>query len=233
MKNMIEMPLMNVRGMVFYPGMETSLFIGREFTIKAIQHALKHNGAKILVTTQKNSDKASPLLRSDMFSVGTVCRIEKSILTSDGAMMALLRAERRMKITKLSEKANVRHASGALLTEPAKKGKIETTDKRDLLELLVRWNPALALDDEDTRLRELKGTRALEAFLKLTLGIMCHHKPVAARNKKAMGLPTRKLPASELKLLNLSLKRRQAILEENNPKRQLQMIKSILREEMR
>lgn len=227
----IEMPLINVRDIVIYPGMEQSLIIGREFTIKAIQHALKHNRGRIVAVTQKNMENAKPNGKSDIYSVGTICKIEKSILMSDGVMTALLKAEKRVSISKVSEKNEVRHISGSLIKDSAKQRALDPMEKREILELLIRWNPSIALDDDDGRLANLKKETKLDAFLEAVFGLICHRKSAKARDLKKIGTQTPKLSRAELKSRNLGLKKRQVLLEEGNSQRQLKLVKEILKAE--
>ena len=228
----IEMPLINVRDVVFYPGMEQSLYIGREFTIKAIQHALKHNKGRIVAITQKDMENAKPLRKSDMFSVGMICKVEQSVMTSDGVMKAHLKAEQRVSIGKVLEKDDVRYVSGKIIPANSKAGKLTAPEKREILELLVKWNPSLALDDEDTRLSELKKETKLEPFMNAVFGVMHSRSVIARRNLKTIGVQTKKLPAAKLKAFNLGIKKRQSLLEENNHKRQIRLVKEILRAEL-
>lgn len=228
----IEMPFINVRDIVFYPGMEQSLFIGRDFTIKAIQHALKHNKGRVVAITQKNVENINPLRKSDMFSVGTICKIQQSVMTSDGVMKAHLKAEQRVTIGKVLERNNVRHVSGKVLAANSRTAKLGAVEKREVLELLVKWNPSLALDDEDTRLSELKKETDLESFLNVVFGIMHSRSAIARRNPKTIGTKTKKLPPAKLKAFNLGIRKRQVLLEENNHGRQIKLVKEILRAEL-
>jgi len=228
----IEMPLINVRDVVFYPGMEQSLFIGRDFTIKAIQRALKHHKGRIIAITQKDMENAKPLRKSDMFSVGTVCKIEQSMMTSDGVMKAHLKAEQRVSIGRVLEKDDVRYASGKILQANSKSGKLAIPEKREILELLVKWNPGLALDDEDTRLFELKKETKLEPFLNAVFGIVHSSSAIARRYLKTIGTQTKKHPPAKLKAFNLGIKKRQFLLEENDRKRQIKLVKEILSAEL-
>jgi ATP-dependent Lon protease len=225
---MIEMPFINVRDMVIYPGMEQSLLIGREFTIKAIQHAVKHNKGRIVAITQKALENANPKKKSDMFSVGTICKVEQSVLMSDGAMKALLKAEKRVTIRKVLEKESVRFIEGNAIQDSTKQTRLDPVKKREVLELLLRWNPAIALDNENERFERLKKEGKTQAFLQQILALICHRKQAIRRDPKTIGTKVPKPSLKELKSHNLALKKRQALLEENNSERQFKMIREIL-----
>src|SRR4051812_20991376 len=77
------LPFINIRDLVVFPGMEVSLIIGREVSVKAIEHALKASDRHLVVISQKRAEQNDRVGLPDMYPVGTVCRIEKSVRMDD------------------------------------------------------------------------------------------------------------------------------------------------------
>ena len=225
----IEMPFINIRDLVIYPDMEQSLFIGRKASLEAIAYAIRHNKSRIVAITQKVIEKEKPLGKSDMHSVGVICKIKKSIMMSDGAMKVHLHAEQRMAIGKIFHREGVRIALGTVMFASGKDQKLDTQMKREMLELLVRWDPSVALDDEEIRLKELKKEERLKPFLKNLLPLVSHRKPPKGKSKSH---DASKLSPRLLKAYNMSYRKRQKVLEEGNCVRQLAMVKEILQDEI-
>jgi ATP-dependent Lon protease len=64
------LPVLPVRDMVIFPYMILPLFVGRDVSIKAIDHALSGN-KMILLVTQKDLNVEEPTIE-DLYEVGTV-----------------------------------------------------------------------------------------------------------------------------------------------------------------
>jgi ATP-dependent Lon protease len=71
------LPVLPVRDMVIFPYMILPLFVGRDVSIKAIDHALSGN-KMILLVTQKDLNVEEPTIE-DLYEVGTVSSIHRLI----------------------------------------------------------------------------------------------------------------------------------------------------------
>ena len=97
-KEYYNVPVIITRGLVVFPEEETSLEASRAFTISAIKLS-KEFADMAVVVSQKNIDIDEPL-PSDVFTVGTLCKI-KPLLKNKGVTKANLVGMARVKLSKL------------------------------------------------------------------------------------------------------------------------------------
>ncbi|WP_029898544.1 endopeptidase La [Desulfohalovibrio reitneri] len=88
------LPMMSLREVVMFPKSIVPLFVGREASIKAIEHALAHHDKKIFLVTQKNPEKERPE-GEDLYPVGTVSKILQLLRLPDGTIKVLFEGEQR------------------------------------------------------------------------------------------------------------------------------------------
>ena len=69
----MQLPLVPLRDVVIFPGVVTSLFVGRDKSIKSLQTAMESDKSVMLVA-QKNSSQENPKVK-DLYEVGTVSTI--------------------------------------------------------------------------------------------------------------------------------------------------------------
>ncbi|TAN45940.1 MAG: endopeptidase La [Nitrospirae bacterium] len=82
------MPVLPVRDIVVFPFMILPLFVGRDMSIKAIDHSLNTN-RMVLLLTQKDISVESPQPQ-DLYSMGTVCMIMRMLKLPDGRVKILV-----------------------------------------------------------------------------------------------------------------------------------------------
>jgi ATP-dependent Lon protease len=73
-KEIYELPLLITRGMVLFPNQSQSIEAGRPFSVAAIEAAKVDGNDLILVTSQKSPEIDEPAT-TDIFMVGTICRM--------------------------------------------------------------------------------------------------------------------------------------------------------------
>jgi len=83
-----SLPVLPVRDIVFFPYMILPLFVGRDMSIKAIEHALSTN-KMIMLLTQKDLNTENPL-PSDLYPVGTIGIIMRMLKLPDGRVKILV-----------------------------------------------------------------------------------------------------------------------------------------------
>jgi len=83
-----NIPVLPVRDIVVFPYMIIPLFVGREISIKAIEHALS-SSRMILLLTQKDLSIENPLA-SDLYNIGTVGMIIRMLKLPDGRVKVLV-----------------------------------------------------------------------------------------------------------------------------------------------
>jgi ATP-dependent Lon protease len=96
-----NLPLVPLRDMVLFPFVTTSVFVGREKSIKSLSEAMAGE-KKIFLTTQKDPEVLKPTIQ-DIFQVGTEARITQLLRLPDGTVKALVEGIGRGKIIKLSD----------------------------------------------------------------------------------------------------------------------------------
>ncbi len=83
-----ELPLLPVRDVVIFPYMIIPLFVGREFSIKAIDEALSKDRL-IFIAAQKDMNEEVPSI-DDIYEVGTIAMIMRMLKLPDGRVKILV-----------------------------------------------------------------------------------------------------------------------------------------------
>jgi ATP-dependent Lon protease len=93
-----ELPILPLRNNVLFPGVVIPITVGRDKSIRLIQDAGK--GDKIIgVVSQKDQEVENPELK-DLFSVGTVAQIIRTLKMPDGSTTVIIQGKRRFKLNK-------------------------------------------------------------------------------------------------------------------------------------
>ncbi|MCX7759648.1 MAG: endopeptidase La [Hydrogenothermaceae bacterium] len=93
-------PLIPTRDIVIFPFMVFPLFIGRDFSIKAIEEAIENNDRYIFLALQKDKDIEVPT-KKDIYQIGVVANIIRMMKLEDGRVKILVQGISRGKIKKL------------------------------------------------------------------------------------------------------------------------------------
>ncbi|RPI37690.1 MAG: endopeptidase La, partial [Nitrospiraceae bacterium] len=96
-----NIPVLPVRDIVVFPYMIIPLFVGREISIKAIEHALG-SSRMILLLTQKDLSIENPT-SGDLFTVGTVGMIMRMLKLPDGRVKVLVQGLSKAKVTRFTQ----------------------------------------------------------------------------------------------------------------------------------
>ena len=83
------LPLIPVRDIIVYPFMILPLFVGRESSIKAVEHAIEGNDRLILLASQKDITAEHPNAQ-EIYEVGTVAMIMRKRELPDGRIKILV-----------------------------------------------------------------------------------------------------------------------------------------------
>jgi len=94
-----QLPLVPLRDMVLFPTITTSVFVGRDKSIKALSEAMEAD-KKIFLTTQKDPEVLKPTIK-DIFQVGTEAKITQLLRLPDGTVKVLVEGCERGKIVKM------------------------------------------------------------------------------------------------------------------------------------
>src|SRR3989338_3638215 len=92
------LPLLPLKNMVLLPKSILPVIVGRESSIRAVEHALK-NDKLIFITSQISPDTESPTIK-DLFSYGTKATILQVMRMSNGSLKILVEGLQRCRVTK-------------------------------------------------------------------------------------------------------------------------------------
>lgn len=121
-----NIPVLPVRDIVVFPYMIIPLFVGRDISIKAIEHALG-SSRMILLLTQKDLGIENPL-STDLYTIGTVGMIIRMLKLPDGRVKVLVQGLSKARATHFTQ------------TDPFMAADIEKIEEMKL--------PSLNIEDE-------------------------------------------------------------------------------------
>jgi len=96
-------PLVTVRDGIVFPSTENVLVFGRQKSINAIEEAVKRN-KQIVLVMQKDSSVDDPGV-ADIFQVGVLASIEKTVIGEKGEINALVKGKEKVKIVEISKES--------------------------------------------------------------------------------------------------------------------------------
>ncbi len=201
-KSPYRIALLPLRDIIVFPSTVVPLFVGREKSIQALEHAIAGN-KEILLSAQIKAKTNDPL-EEDIFKVGTIASILQLLRLPDGTVKVLVEGVRRAKIIKFVENEQFFHVEAEDLTEDKSEGVVEN-------EALVRTIKS-AFDDY-VRLNKrippemLLSISAIDDETKLSDTLVAH-------------------------LGNLKLSDKQRLLEEPNPRVRLEELYGYIQSEI-
>ncbi|CAN5276980.1 endopeptidase La [soil metagenome] len=111
-----ELPVLPLRDIVIYPFMIVPLFVSRDRSIKAVEHALSED-RMILLVSQKDVNKEEPN-QDDLFTVGTVAIIMRMLKLPDGRIRILIQGLSRSRVDSVSGRGEYVKAGVTPISEP-------------------------------------------------------------------------------------------------------------------
>lgn len=97
-----HLPLLPIRDLVVYPFMILPLFVGRESSIEAVEHALNESDRLILLSSQKDITAETPA-PSEIYDLGTVAMIMRMRKLPDGRIKILVQGLSKARITNFEQ----------------------------------------------------------------------------------------------------------------------------------
>jgi ATP-dependent Lon protease len=97
----ITMPLLPLRDVVVYPHMVIPLFVGREKSILALDHAMR-GSKQILLVAQKQADVDDPG-PDDIYRIGTLATILQLLKLPDGTVKVLVEGQQRALVNRIDD----------------------------------------------------------------------------------------------------------------------------------
>ena len=126
-----QIPVLPLRDIVVFPNMVAPLFVGREQSVKALNHVMTSD-KKIFLLSQKNSKIDNPN-KENLYSVGTVSKIIQLLKLPDGTLKILVEGLQRAKVNKINFNKEFITASITEINQKTKK----TINIRALQKLIV------------------------------------------------------------------------------------------------
>lgn len=111
-----DIPILPLRNNVLFPGVVIPITVGRDKSIKLVQHANKTNKV-VGVVSQKDQDEEEPSAK-DLHKIGTVAQIVRMLKMPDGSTTVIIQGKRRFKFKELTQEEPFMRASIELLKEP-------------------------------------------------------------------------------------------------------------------
>ena len=96
-----KLPVLPLRDIVVFPYMIMPLFVGRDFSIKAIDEALSKD-RMIVTLTQKVPEENTPK-EDDIYTIGTVCLILRMLKMPDGRVKVLTQGLKKVKVKNFTQ----------------------------------------------------------------------------------------------------------------------------------
>lgn len=96
-----QLPLLPLRDVVVYPHMVLPLFVGRERSVEALEHAMLDN-KQVLLVAQRNASDDQPGA-DDLYQVGTVSNILQLLKLPDGTIKVLVEGGYRAAVLAIDE----------------------------------------------------------------------------------------------------------------------------------
>ncbi|GAB6195656.1 endopeptidase La [Lysobacter xanthus] len=97
-----DLAVLPLRDVVVFPHMVIPLFVGREKSIRALDHAMESD-KRILLVAQKSADVDDPS-GGDLYSVGTLAHVLQLLKLPDGTIKVLVEGVSRARVDKVTEK---------------------------------------------------------------------------------------------------------------------------------
>ncbi len=105
-----------LRDIVVFPHMIVPLFVGREKSVKALEHVMQDN-KEILLITQKLPSEDEPN-GEDLYKVGTIGNILQLLKLPDGTVKVLVEGGARVEVAEYIEKGDYIEAKANLVKKP-------------------------------------------------------------------------------------------------------------------
>ena len=104
-------PLIPLRDTVVFPHMVMTLFVGREPSVHAVEHAMETGNKLFLVLQKKPEDENPDISLKDLHDVGVIATIHQVIHLPDGTLKVLVEGEERAQVTGFEKKVGLGFAS--------------------------------------------------------------------------------------------------------------------------
>ncbi len=113
----LDLPVLPLRGMVVFPRMAAPLFVGRERSLSALNDALEREDHAVVLVAQVNARTNDPVAR-DLYDVGTLASVTLATRLPDDTVRVNVEGRRRVRLLELHESGPHLRARVEVLEEP-------------------------------------------------------------------------------------------------------------------
>ncbi|HMX39483.1 MAG TPA: LON peptidase substrate-binding domain-containing protein, partial [Saprospiraceae bacterium] len=170
-------PLLPLKNTVLFPGIVTPITVGRDKSIRAVQHAYESN-RYIGVLSQKDLKIETPSSR-DLYRVGTVARILKLLRMPDGSTTAILQGRKRFHLDEMVAEEPFMMGKVSTLEYESPKNKMEfralISSVRDAARNIIELSPNIP-SEAVVMLKNINNDNFLLNFIASNLGIQVAQK---------------------------------------------------------
>ena len=206
----IQLPLMSLREVVMFPRSIIPLFVGREASIKAIEHAIADSSKEIFLVAQREPEMEVPEAE-DLFEVGTVSKVLQMLRLPDGTIKVLFEGLYRARWT------------------PAGVQKVEEEGEEDTSFVVANVHPVAEDDIEGTEAEALARAchESLEEYAKINKKL-AQETLLAINAVNSVG----KLADAIMPHLKVDYRMKQEVLELEAPVARLEKVYELLQGEI-
>jgi len=170
-------PLLPLKNTVLFPGIVTPITVGRDKSIRAVQHAYEGN-RYVGVLSQKDLKIETPSSR-DLYRVGTVARILKLLRMPDGSTTAILQGRKRFRLDEMISEEPYMMGHITMLEYEGAKNKLEfralISSVRDSARNIIELSPQIP-SEAVVMLKNINNDNFLLNFIASNLGIQVNQK---------------------------------------------------------
>jgi ATP-dependent Lon protease len=123
--------ILPLRDIVIFPHMVVPLFVGREKSVKALEHVMEHENLHLLLVTQKSASIDDPDME-DLYTVGTLSKVLQMLKLPDGTVKVLVEGVQRAYVRELKNSKGYFEAKADVIEEK------EDWDNEEHLDALKR-----------------------------------------------------------------------------------------------
>jgi ATP-dependent Lon protease len=120
----LDLPVLPLRDVVVFPHMVIPLFVGRDKSMRALEHAMEAD-KRILLVAQKSAETDDPAA-ADLYNVGTLAQVLQLLKLPDGTIKVLVEGLSRVSVDKVIER------DGALQGEGSEIDAAESREEREV-----------------------------------------------------------------------------------------------------
>lgn len=135
--NVIDLPLLPLRGLLVFPSMVLHLDVGREKSVAAVEQAMM-DGEEIFLAGQKQASLEEPMPK-DIYEIGTVAKIKQTMKLPNGTNRILIEGMHRAEVIRFSNDRGELSVEVRMVEEEHGEKNEEEALTRSLLELFEQY----------------------------------------------------------------------------------------------